>query len=388
MRCINACYSSAVLWFKMRLLLLQSSGRPGGSELMNFHLWRALRARGWQVEACFLDEAGPVSAMYAAAGYTPRHLDSRRRPLTQVARDLGQVLQAQPLDLVYMFGLRANVMGRLVGRRATSARLITGQRSLDGWRRFWHQALDRLTGRWVQLYIANSYAVERWLQQQVGIAPHKTTTVHSGIDITPFVAAQPGRLRAALGLAADIPLVVCVAHLRPVKNHARLLQAMRLAEAMAPPFELALVGEGALQTELTVLAEKLGLAGRVHFCGYRADVPAVLADADLKVLTSDWEGLPGAILEAMAAGRAVVAPSVGGVPELVVHGETGWLVSPQDVAGLAEGLQRLLQAPAWRQALGAAGRARVQRSFDFDTQLDLLMHTLTQAAVGPQKGAS
>ncbi len=364
----------------MRLLLLQSSGHLGGTERLNFDLWRGLRARGWQVEVAFLDEAGAVSAMYAAAGYVPRHLNSRRRPARQVWGDLRRLLQAQPLDLVYMFGLRANLIGRLAGRRYTHARLITGQRSVDGWRRPWHQALDRWTGRWVQLYLANSYAVERWLHTQVGIPPHKTTTVHSGIDSAPFVAAQSGQLRAELGLAAETPLVVCLANLRPVKNHVRLLHAMRLVDDLGAPFHLALVGEGVLQADLTTLAHSLGLEARVHFCGRRLDIPAILADADLKVLASDWEGLPAAILEAMAAGRAVVASQVGGVPELVVHEETGLLVPPQDVAALAEALSRLIQSTLWRRTLGAAGRARVQRCFAWDTQLDRLAHVLTRAA--------
>lgn len=103
------------------------------------------------------------------------------------------------------------------------------------------------------------------------------------------------------------------------------------------------------------------MGGRIVFAGYRTDVPALLARADLLVLSSLWEGLPLAVVEAMAAERAVVATSAGGTPEVVVDGETGLLPPPEDVAALASALERVLADADLRRRLAYAGRQRVQR---------------------------
>lgn len=363
------------------LLLFQSGGSLGGTELMNFRLWQKLDRRRFQVDVCCLDEPGEVSAMYQAAGYNPCHLHAPSRSLPQVWRAIRQVVQAQPYAVIYLFGLRVNLLGRLAGHFYTQARLVTGQRSVDGWRRPWHNWLDRRTSPWVSLYIANCRTVEAWLHSTVGISPARTVTIHSGLDSAPFQHARRGQLRAELGLPDEAVVVTCVANLRPVKNHALLLRAAARLPAV-PSVHLLMVGGGPLRAELVALAGQLGLTERVHWLGSRQDIPAILADTDIKVLASDWEGLPGALLEAMAAGCPVVATDVGGVSELLVNGETGFLTPPGDAEALAAALSRLVTDPALRHRLGEAGRRRAREHFDLAHQVVCLEEQLMAVAVG------
>lgn len=350
----------------LAVLFVQSSSDLGGTELMNWRTWRLLRARGVHVDACFLDHAGPVAERYRADGYTPVHLNARRRPPWHTWRDLRRLLAAHPYDIVHLFGLRANVIGRAVARRVGVPCVLSGQRNVDRWRRPWHNWLDRATGRWVDGYVANSHAAARWLADAVGIPPAKIHTVHTGIDAAAWPGGAGGALRAACGVEEGALVLICVANLRRSKAHGVLVTALCRLHARGQPVHLALVGRGtpSAQAALRRQAAAGGVAPFLHLLGPREDVPALLADADMLVLTSDWEGLPGALMEGMAAGLPVVATAVGGVPELVVDGVTGRLVPPQQPDALADAVAALLARPDRGRALGAAGRRRIVEQFD------------------------
>jgi glycosyltransferase involved in cell wall biosynthesis len=163
-------------------------------------------------------------------------------------------------------------------------------------------------------------------------------------------------------LEGDPPRIVTVGRLAAPKDALTLVRALA---ALGPlPFRAVLVGDGPDRAEVEAAVRSLGLADRVELAGSRADVPDLLAAADLFVLSSRSEGAPFSILEAMAAGLPVVASEVGGVAELVAHGETGLLVPAGDPAPLADALRTLLVDPGLRSRLGAAGRARARERFD------------------------
>ncbi len=167
--------------------------------------------------------------------------------------------------------------------------------------------------------------------------------------------ADRAAVRAALGVAADVPVALCVARMEPQKRHDVLLDAWARLGGDAV---LLLAGDGSLRAELARRC-----AERVRFLGTRADVPDLLAAADVTVLTSDWEGMPIAVLESMAAGRAVVATDVSGVRDLLADG--GGLVVPRrDPAATAEALGTLLFDPAARAAAAAAGLTAIRRGHD------------------------
>jgi glycosyltransferase involved in cell wall biosynthesis len=176
-------------------------------------------------------------------------------------------------------------------------------------------------------------------------------------------------VRQALGVPEDGLLMMAVGRLTAVKNYPLLLRASAEVFRAFPGAVLTVVGEGEAQASLASLARDLRIADRVRFTGFRKDVSDLLHASDLFVHASLMEGCPNVVLEAMAMGKPVVATEVGGVPELVRHGETGLLVPTGNEAALARALEGMLEAPGMRRRMGEAGRSRARQVFDRQTQV-------------------
>jgi glycosyltransferase involved in cell wall biosynthesis len=176
--------------------------------------------------------------------------------------------------------------------------------------------------------------------------------------------------RARGGFADDDVLFTCVARLDPQKNHALLLRAFARGPAFDPKAHLVLIGAGPLRRQLEELTEKLGLTGQVHFLGLRTDIPDVLGAMDVFVLSSDYEGGPLSVVEAMAAGLPVVSTAAGGVPELITSGKEGFIVPLGDVKGLADSMISLFKDKEARRSLGMAAARRARENFDLSVMIE------------------
>jgi len=185
-------------------------------------------------------------------------------------------------------------------------------------------------------------------------------TLHHGLD--PAALPVPGRdgVRAELGIPEDAPVVGSVANFKAAKDHATLLRAAAQVRQAIPSVRFVLVGQGPLEAETRRLAGQLGLDQTVVFAGFRTDATRLMAGFDAFALSSTYEGLPIALIEAMAVGCPAVVTRVGGTPEVVADGVHGFLVPPRDPAALAAGLTRLLGDRALRDSLGEAAAARAQ----------------------------
>ncbi len=205
---------------------------------------------------------------------------------------------------------------------------------------------------------------------RTGIAPSRFEVLPNGVDINRFAASDRTAAKAALGLAPDDVLVLTVANLTRIKDHAGLLQAVAtLAPASRARLRLRFVGEGPMRADLERLIEAHGLGAVVELVGASDRIAAEMAAADIFVLPSVLEGMSNAILEAMASALPVVARAVGGNSELVVHEETGLLCAVDDVAGLARAIDRLATDQALRERMGKAARCRVAEVFALDAML-------------------
>lgn len=170
--------------------------------------------------------------------------------------------------------------------------------------------------------------------------------------------------RAREGFGENDVLFVSVARFAPQKNHALLLNAFARGPASHPHARLVLVGDGALRAELETQAKSLGLADRIRFLGLRSDIPDALGASDVFVLSSDYEGNPLSILEAMASGLPILSTAVGGVPSLVESGTHGFLVKAGDLEGLSKSMESLLRHREVRQSLGMAAAHHARENFD------------------------
>ena len=225
--------------------------------------------------------------------------------------------------------------------------------------------LQTLACRFAHRMVANSRAAANQLIAQ-GVAGDRIDIIANGIDLSLF----PQHLKSAR--PRKITMVAC---LREEKRIDVLIAAAPRILARYPDAEFQIVGDGPCRAAADGSGDSLGVQPQVRFMGHRDDVPAILSASDLFVLPSESEASPNVILEAMAAGLAVVASRVGGIPELVTDGVSGSLVPPGDPDALADALLDLLDHPSRGAAFGRAGRARIEREYSFErmvTQFETL----------------
>ena len=242
------------------------------------------------------------------------------------------------------------------------------------------RALARVTTRLIALGEA-----QRRELLDFGIGrPEQVLSIPLGFELAPFLAAPRGALRRELGLADETPLVGILGRLAPIKRHDVFVRAAARIAERRPTAHFVVIGDGELLAETQRLAAALGLAERVHFLGWRAhgELPALLADLDVLANTSDNEGMPVSLIEAMAAGTPVVATAAGGTVSIIEDGVSGALVPPVDPESVAEECLALLNDAALRQRRSAAGRAAVYPRFDVGGLVETMARTYTSLAQG------
>ena len=226
--------------------------------------------------------------------------------------------------------------------------------------------------RWIQRYAFNHGVVPVAVSAEVAISLERLYRIQrcrmiaNCIPTDLYASPRTPRRewRAREGFREDHVLFVCVARLSPQKNHALLLKAFAQGPASDPKAHLVLVGEGTLRRQLEEQAQNLGLAGQIHFLGLRTDISDVLSAMDVFVLSSDYEGSPLSVVEAMASGLPIVSTAAGGVPELFDNGKEGFIVQPGDVRGLSDAIALLLKDREARQSFGIAAARRAKENFD------------------------
>jgi len=229
-----------------------------------------------------------------------------------------------------------------------------------------YRVLEYLSNHCLGRAIAVSASAGEHWARRTRLPARRIVTIRNGIDPARFSRRlPPEEARRRLGLpAAGAPVIGSVGRLDPVKGYSDLLRAVAgLAEPL-PDLQLVLAGAGPARASLEAEARQLGIAARVHFPGFCADVQPILDALDVFVLPSLAETLGYALLEAMATGLPTVGTAVGGIPEVIVPHVTGSLVPPRDAAALAAALLPLLRSAELRARLGAAGRERVVQHFN------------------------
>jgi L-malate glycosyltransferase len=243
--------------------------------------------------------------------------------------------------------------------------------------------LSRYKHRQVQRFICPSDAIRRILQAD-GLEADRLVTVHEGIDLDHVAAAPPLSLHEVFGLPAGSPVVVNVAAMVPHKGQRYLLDAMAQVVRAVPEARLVVLGEGELRPSLARQIDQLGLGGRVLLPGFRSDVLSLLKTCDVFVLSSVQEGLGTSLLDAMACARPIVATHAGGIPEVVLDGETGLVVPPRDADALAAALIDVLTDDARARRLAASGFDRVRTRFSVERMVQDTLRVYDQLRAGRQ----
>ena len=229
--------------------------------------------------------------------------------------------------------------------------------------------------------ITVSSTLQRDLAEKLGISSTHVSAIAGAVDSQRFHPGLSGaHIRRELGMSATTPLVGIVARLAPSRGHLTLVEAFAQVHAAIPAARLLIIGKGEFRPHIERRIRELGLADAVVFGGYREDdLPEVLAAMDVFVLLAPGsEGSCRAVLEAMAAGKAVVATRVGALQDIVLDGETGLLIAPQAHSALAHAISRLLRAPEQARQMGLRGRQRSEHVFSRQRQVEAVLQLYHQ----------
>lgn len=297
-----------------------------------------------------------------------------------------RLLRERAIDVVHTHGKGAGFHGRMAAHRLGIPAIHTFHgihyKGYPRWIQPLYLGLESRLARRTQTIINVSAAQE---SEGLGLGlfrPEQSAVVVNGIDVEEFdrVGRESPVRRESLGLGADDPIIGCVSRFDPVKRLEMLLHAVHRLKDRLPRVMLILVGGGGEEPRIRRLAFELGLNRHVIFTGFLEAPARVSPVLDLYVASSRKEGLPLSLLSAMGAGLAVVATDVPGHREVVVPGETGLLVPPENPTALAEAVASLLADPARRRRMGEAGRRRVLKAFGLQAMVDSTAEIYRRAA--------
>ena len=346
----------------MKVLHLQRIGGIGGSERHVLELLPALRARGIDARFLGLDNTAaapdPFYEVLSAREVPFERLACPRDVDPGLARRTSTLVRRHRPALVHTHLVHADVYGAAAAVRA-GARLVSTKHNDDPFRAGRGRYGERLLTRRASRVICITEALARFNREVVALPPSKLRVVHYGLDAPPEPWGPPGGPE----LAPEAPVLLAICRLVPQKGVDVAIEALPQVRERHPDVHLVVLGEGPLRSRLAGLAAAHGVEDAVSFPGRVGDVAWWLRRAAVLVHPARWEGFGLALLEAMLSERPVVASGVSSIPEIVVDGETGRLVPPDDARALAEALSDLLEHPARASAMGAAGRALALAEF-------------------------
>jgi len=349
----------------------------GGTERQFIHVANGLDRSRFAVEIACLQRDGPL--LDSLHPETPLHtypvegsLYSWRSICSQFR--LVKDVRKRKFDIVHTYGWYPNVFAIPASRLASCPAIIASIRDTGAYMTPAKIQALKFACSLADCVLANSDAGRSWLIEQ-GVKEQKIEIIRNGIIVPPGAGLQPkpGRVHREYGIPLGTPVCACIGRVVSGKGIDCYLRAARIVAGRRPDVRFLMIGarsvERNYQPELELLARELNLEHRVIFTGQRQDVPEILREVDIVVHPSLTEGLSNVILEAMAAGIPVIATRVGGNPELVENGRTGYLVSVGDAAEIANAICRLLDHPEMARAFGERARQRVIDEFAMNRML-------------------
>jgi glycosyltransferase involved in cell wall biosynthesis len=347
----------------MRVMFLSTSMGMGGADKQLLSAAELMHAQGHEVCIVSLTELGPMGLEARSQGIRTESLDMRRgvpdpRGLIRLIR----LVRSWKPDVLHSHMIHANLMARAVRLFARVPVMVSTIHNIYEGGPLWMAAYRISNGLVDHMTIISEAAADRFVKE--GIVPRELLTcVPNGVDTERFRQVAPEAreaVRSSIGVN-DGFVWLAVGRFEVAKDYPNMLHAFAQVCRRDSNAVLLLVGHGSLQQETESLAQSLGLEDRIRFLGVRSDVPEVMAAADGYVMSSAWEGMPIALLEAAAAGLPIVATRVGGNHEVVREGESGFLVPPRDSDALGQAMLRLMeQTPERRREMGERGREHVR----------------------------
>ncbi len=350
------------------ILFLSTSSGPGGAERVINNLAASLDPQRYRAILC-LFRPGWLQERSESCGIRTFVLPTHGMTDWRWAIQFKRLLRQEQVDLIHAHEFDANVQGAFVAALSGIPLVAT----VHGKNYFWEKLRRRLAYRWVSrkaTMVAVSEDLKQFIVEKVGISSSLVKVLYNGVDVLPQCdRAVVAECRKELGLPENHQIVGVVGNLYPVKGHQYLIAAIPAVLRKCPNTSFVFAGRGQLESELKAQVCRFGVEERVYFLGLRQDIPRILAMLDLFVLPSLSEGLSMAILEAMIAGKPVIATRVGGNPELVIDEETGFLVPPRDSQTLADRLITSLTNKQQSATFAERGKRRAEGQFSLQTMV-------------------
>ncbi len=340
----------------------------GGAETQVVTLASALSSDRYTFHVCCLRREGVQADALRARGIEVVSFNMRLRYWPIAVYKLYRLIKQLKPQIVHTHLYYAGIWGSLVGKLAGVPVILTTEHGMTLWKKRRHLLLERLVNPFTDKMIAVSEEIRQRRIQHQGVTPEKIITIPNAVDVERFNRLNSrNKIRTQLGVNASSPLVGTVARLAPEKRLDHLLKAARVVCDAVPQARFLIIGDGPLREELEAQALQLDLTpDYVTFLGSRRDIPDLLSALDIFVLSSETEGLPVSLLEAMAASRPVVATRVGAIPQVIQDGHNGLLISPHDPAGLAKAILTLIEDNTLRESVAREGYRTVEAHFSTD----------------------
>jgi glycosyltransferase involved in cell wall biosynthesis len=329
---------------------------------------------------CILRDEDPLKQVFENQSIRIRYL--RRKKLDPfVLFDFIKIIRDEKIQLIHLHGYGSQIFGRLAGIITGVPTIIHGH-GIDYFPSWYQGMLDRFLAKFTAQAIAVSESVKEDYVRRRKIHAGKVIVMPNGIpleEFKPLPRTKYREIKNRFGLEPDHSVVGTVTRLREEKGNRYLLEAAVEVLKVLPKTYFLLVGGGPLLAELKCLASQLRVEQKVIFAGFCQNIPAVLSIFDVKVMASLNEGLPLALLEAMAVGKPIVATNIGGIREILRDGETGLLVPPRNPQAMADKIIYLLQHEEERARLGSAAYQE-SRKYGLDTYLKDLERVYEEAS--------
>lgn len=363
----------------MKIIYIIDSLCRHGAQRYLLYLVRGLRPLGYQQLVISLNKAGDADVEEALCDSGCNVIKIGKAAVAFIVGWLRliAILRRRNADVVMTILDYSDTLGRPAARLAGCRCIISAIQLRNVTKPFWRRCLDRWTIRWAHHVVFNSQHIVSFALENDGVSAEQIVVIPNAVE---DLQARSGNLRAEyraqFQLGPDVRLIGAVGRLAAQKNYPLLLKAASRLPPL-PPWKLVIVGDGRQRELLAALGRQLGLAERLIWLGARADVEGCFAAMDIFAHTSDYEGMPNAVMEAMAMALPVVASEVDGTMELIENGKTGFLVRPGDTAGFTEKLHQLLLDVDGGQAMGRMAHENVLQRYNQDRMVgafDQLFH--------------
>lgn len=356
----------------LRVLEAITPSKIGGAEVFVANLCESLPALGAHVEL-FIPSGRPFVGYMADRGIPAVTWKTHGKLDLLTILRLASLIKRTNADIIHTHLSTASLLGALAAK-------LAGKPSVA----HVHGLNTATCFTYSTLVIAVSNAVKQHLCAQ-GLDPNKIRVVHNGVDIQKFEPVNSADAKLKLGYDAKSPLFGVFGRLSSEKGQRVAIEAMFLLLKDYPTARLVLAGDGKDLDDLKTTAQALGITENIQFAGFANDIRCLMSACDAIIVPSLKEGFGLAAVEAMALERPVVASAIGGLNEIVLPNETGFLVAPNDPNIIAESIKQIIKDPILAESMGKRGRARVEESFNLPKQMQQVFSILSEAACRSKK---